>query len=117
MNLPRGWGIGLLSKVWLLVVMAGLVLLSGCAAAGASGPSVTTGASTPSSVPPVTGSGVAQPVLASSELVVGKNRFVLGMLDSKNGKPIPDIPEVSLQFFKVHADGTATKVGDASTVY
>ena len=61
--------------------------------------------------------GVVQPALASSELVVGSERFVFGLLDPKTGYPINDVPEVTIQFFKVHADGTATKTGDAQPIY
>ena len=59
----------------------------------------------------------ARPVLASSNLVVGANRFVFGLLDAQTGQPIPDVPQTQLQFFKVHDDGTATKMGDATVVY
>jgi hypothetical protein len=61
--------------------------------------------------------GVAAPLLVSSDLVVGPNRFVFGLVDRGTGQPIPDVPQVSLQFFTVHADGTATKIGDADVVY
>ncbi len=77
----------------------------------------------PSSLSAVAGStptaepGYAQPVLASSELVVGKERFVFGLVDSRTGQPISDVPEVTIQFFKVHDDGTATKVGDAAPIF
>ena len=56
-------------------------------------------------------------MLTSSELVLGPNRFVLGMVDTNTGNPILDVPDVSLQFFKVNDDGTAVKAGDANTVY
>jgi hypothetical protein len=61
--------------------------------------------------------GVVQPALASSELVVGSERFVFGLLDPQTRQPINDVPEVSIQFFKIHDDGTATKTGDAQPIY
>ena len=79
----------------------------GCGGQGAILPSAT----------PTTVSGYARPVLASSELVVGKERFVFGLVDSQTGQPIPDEAQVSIQFFKVHDDGTATKVGDATPIF
>src|SRR5688572_20703323 len=59
----------------------------------------------------------ARAVIANSELVVGENRFVLGLLDTQTGQPINYVPEVGVQFFKVNSDETATKVGDATVVY
>lgn len=59
----------------------------------------------------------AKPVLASSELTVGPNRFVFGLVSPRTGAPIMDVPEVGVQFFKVHENHTATKVGDARAVY
>lgn len=58
-----------------------------------------------------------KPALASSELVVGNERFVFGLLDPQSGEPINDAPKVEIQFFKVHDDGTATKVGDATPIF
>jgi hypothetical protein len=86
-------------------------------AAGCGGETAPPASSLQSSSPAATPSGVARPVLAVSELVVGPNRFVFGLVDSGTGLPITDVAEVGLQFFKVHADGTATKVGDADVVY
>ena len=59
----------------------------------------------------------AGPLLASSELLVGPNRFVFGLVSTATGAPISDVPEVDLQFFRLNADDTATKVGDAQPVY
>src|SRR5437660_11037296 len=42
-----------------------------------------------------------QPVIASSELVVGPNRFTMGVLD-RTGTPIPDA-KVHLRFFRLIA--------------
>lgn len=60
-----------------------------------------------------------QPVPASTELVVGQNRFTLGVLD-KAGKPIPDA-QVHLKFFQLsgapsaagQAQGTLNSEADA----
>lgn len=80
------------------------------------------GTGTNQSVAPTATSGaeaepkVAMPVLAVTDLVVGHNRFVFGLADETTGQPIGDTPQVTVQFFKVHADGTATKMSDASVV-
>src|SRR5439155_20675930 len=60
---------------------------------------------------------VAQPQIASSELVVGQERFVFGLISSRTGQPIKDVPVVGLQFFKLNDDGTATKISDGTVVY
>lgn len=57
------------------------------------------------------------PKLASSELVTGPERFVFGLINSKTGAPIKDVPVVGVQFLKVHEDGTATKVSDGVASY
>lgn len=57
-----------------------------------------------------------KPILAASELVTGPNRFVFGLVHPTTGAPIGDVPEAGVQFFKVHDNGTATKVGDAAAV-
>ncbi|HET6313167.1 MAG TPA: hypothetical protein VFH60_04975 [Chloroflexia bacterium] len=59
---------------------------------------------------------IAKPVLAVTDLVVGHNRFVFGLAEETTGQPITDVPQVTVQFFKVHPDGTATKMSDASVV-
>ncbi len=93
-----------------IITVASLLVLL---AAGCGDSSATTVQGTPAS-----GSGeVAKVVIASSEMVVGEDRFVLGLLDTKSGQPINYVPEVSIQFFKVNSDGTATKTGDATPVY
>lgn len=61
--------------------------------------------------------GGVKPVLATSELLTGPGRFVFALVDAKSGAPIGDAPEVLLQFFEVHPNGTATKRGDAAAVY
>lgn len=91
-----------------------LMLVAGC---GDSGGTV---ASVPSVQPTTSGAGddLAKAVLASSEMVVGEDRFVLGLLDPKSGQPIGYVPEVSVQFFKVSDDGSAVaKTDKASTIY
>ncbi len=44
-----------------------------------------------------------QPVLASSELLVGADRFSLGILDGATGAPLPDA-KVHFRFFEVHGN-------------
>lgn len=77
-----------------------------------------TGPHTHADETPVSGKGIqVQPALASSVLTVGRNRFVFGLVSAKTGAPIAGVPEVEVQFFKVHPDGRATKTGDADAVY
>lgn len=93
------------------------VVLTGCGGSLNASASTDSGPAAEPTLIPTRVPGDAKPVLANSELVVGANRFVLGMIDSNTGNPILDVPDVSLQFFKVNPDGTAVKVGDANTVY
>ena len=90
-----------------------LILSAGCGndASTVAVPTAATGGATPAP------GDRAQAVLATSEMVVGEDRFVLGLLDSKSGQPIGYVPEVTIQFFKVNNDGTATKTGDAKPIY
>lgn len=60
--------------------------------------SVAAAANAGRATPAVAGAAL-QPVIASSELVVGPNRFTLGVLD-RNGMPIPDAT-VHLRFFQL----------------
>ena len=97
-----------------LVVAALLLMLAaGCG----------NGATSSQSVPTVALAGadpdgdVAKAVIAVSEMVVGENRFVLGLLDVKTGQPINYVPGVQIQFFKVNDDNTATKTGDATPIF
>lgn len=99
-----------MNRLVILLAAAFLLLAVGCGDGGG-------GSVTPAATPSPTSESVAQPVLAVSELVVGPNRFVFGLLEGNTGLPIVDVAEVGVQFFKVHEDGTATKVGDAEVVY
>lgn len=86
----------------LLTIIAGL--LAGCGT-GAGDNSASSGAS-------------AKPILATSELLVGPNRFVFGLVNAKTSAPLADTPDtVDVQLLKVHDNDTATKVGDATAVY
>ncbi len=55
------------------------------------------------------------PVLASSELATGRNRFGLGLIDSRNQAITAG--DVQLEFFKLTKSGTAEKRGDAKAVF
>lgn len=84
------------------------MLLSGCGAGAGDVPTPTHAvAAAPK---------IAKPVLAVSDLIVGPNRFVFGLADEVSGQPITDVPDLKIQFFKLNADGTATKTGDADVV-
>lgn len=103
-------------KLWVLVGIVGLVVLAGCGDGGTG--SVSTGTTPVGAVASVTvGPSLAKAVLAASDLVVGENRFVFGLLDSATGQPISYVPQTSIQFFKVNDDGTATKTGDGEVIY
>src|SRR4051794_13861389 len=96
-----------------------VLLLAGCADAGSNAaatsqqPPISNDAGAPSPTAVV----LAAPKLASSELVTGPERFVFGLVNSKTGLPIKDVPVVGVQFLKVHEDGTATKVSDGVASY
>jgi len=92
-------------------VLAAAVALAALAAAcggssaknqaqSANAPSATVSASRGKGTPAVA-TAALQPVIASSELVVGPNRFTLGVLDH-GGTPIPDA-KVHLKFFQLSA--------------
>ena len=101
-----------LSRLLAIIGVSALLLTSGC------GDGVGTTQSAPPTVTPASGgeARIAKPVLAVTDLVVGHNRFVFGLAEETTGQPINDVPQVTVQFFKVHADGTATKMSDASVV-
>src|SRR5204862_7356323 len=42
---------------------------------------------------------------------------VFGLVSTRTGLPIKDVPVVGLQLFKVNDDGTATKISDGEAVY
>ncbi len=99
-----------------------LLVVAGCGDNGALPPTVPpvapTAAAAQTGVATAGASGkFAKAVLASSEMVVGDDRFVIGLLDPDKGQPINYVPAVSIQFFKVNSDGTATKTGDATPIY
>lgn len=117
-------------KSWLAIIVL-IIFASGCSdsASSSAGPTPTVVQITPQKVasglnPPTVsaaqanaGPDVARPDLASSELVVGQERFVFVLISSKTGKPIKDVPAVGIQFLKVNDDGTAVKVSDAEVLY
>ena len=101
-----------LSRLIAFISVAALLLAAGCGdGAGTNQPPA------PSMTPASEGEAkIAKPVLAVTDLVVGHNRFVFGLAEETTGQPINDVPQVTVQFFKVHPDGTATKMSDASVV-
>ncbi|HEX8221971.1 MAG TPA: hypothetical protein VF914_22470 [Chloroflexia bacterium] len=101
-----------LSKLVAFISVAALLVAAGCGdGAGTNQPAA------PTMTPASDGEAkIAKPVLAVTDLVVGHNRFVFGLAEETTGQPINDVPQVTVQFFKVHPDGTATKMSDASVV-
>ncbi len=103
-------------KVSLLSLIV-LILLAACGqpTAGSDDAASTPHARATTSAP-ATGGGTIQPVLATSEIVVGPNRVALGLLE--NNVPIPDAAEtkVTVRYYKVHGD-TATLVGEEKARY
>jgi hypothetical protein len=89
----------------------------------------TTPASNPAATPAAAStSGAANPLIkpraggadlvavqASSELAQGRNRFALGLIDARN-QPITS-GNVSVEFFKLLANGQAEKRGDGTAVF
>lgn len=93
--------------------IAALMLAEGC---GDGSGTNSNGAPPPSSTVATGEVKIAKPILAVTDLVVGRNRFVFGLVDETSGQPINDTPNVTIQFFKVNNDGTATKMSDATVV-
>ena len=90
-----------------LSVILAMILLTGC---GQAANSFGTVANKPDTVG-VAQSTALQPVLASSEVVVGPNRLALGILE--NNVPIPDAPQtrVHVRYYKL-AGSQATMTGE-----
>ncbi|MFL5735068.1 MAG: TlpA family protein disulfide reductase [Chloroflexia bacterium] len=115
-----------MKPIFLMIVAAGLLLIAGCdsGASGVAGaPASPTAQPTPKllvsskALTPSVEPDRAVPVIANSEFAVGQERFVFGIVNSRTGQPIKDVPVVGLQFFKVNDDGTATKIGDGEAIY
>ena len=106
-------------KTVLAAAMLLLLLVAGCGGGNETNNSTLPVATQPAGAgtSPTAGGKFARAVIATSELVVGENRFVMGLLDTATGQPINYVPEVGVQFFKVNNDGTAVKVGDGQVVY
>ena len=101
-----------LSRLIATIGVAALLVAAGCGdGAGTNQPAAPTGTQAAAAE-----AKIAKPVLAVTDLVVGHNRFVFGLAEETTGQPINDVPQVTVQFFKVHPDGTATKMSDASVV-
>ena len=60
----------------------------------------------------------AAPILGSSVLVPGPNRFVFGLIDVKTGVPVKDVTQVDAHYYKLSETGdTGTKINDAQAIY
>ena len=103
-----------LGRLLSTIGIAALLLAAGCGDGNAT--ITNSGAPTPTATAAASQASVAMPILAVTDLVVGRNRFVFGLADETTGQPINDTPNVTIQFFKVNGDGTATKKSDATVV-
>jgi hypothetical protein len=105
----------MLRKTLLLILFAGGMVLAAC---GGSSDSDQAAAPLPTATSdagqsPTTGYG---PVVAASELVVGDNRFSLGIIDNATGQPVPDA-KVHLRFFTLQGNqGTLKSEADAAFI-
>ena len=98
-----------------LPVLGGLVsvaLLEACQAPATPAPTPT--APNPLIKPKATNGVPLTPVLASSELALGRNRFAMGLIDAAN-QPITD-GQVHVEFFKINGQ-TAEKRSEADAVF
>ncbi|GIV95495.1 MAG: thiol reductase thioredoxin [Herpetosiphonaceae bacterium] len=93
-----------------LALLFFLVLLSPLAGCGSVEQPARSGAREPT---PLATAGRLTPVIASSELTVGRNRFTLGLL--RENTPVEDAT-VHLRFFKIEGD-TATLTEEADAPY
>lgn len=84
-----------------LAAVLGALALAACGSSGNSNgkPAANNAANAAASATRVAPGAALQPVIASSELVVGPNRFTMGILDH-GGTPIPDA-KVHLKFFEI----------------
>ena len=106
-----------------LALLGGSVasLLAACqAATPTSNPALTPAPASTSSaanplIKPRAGGAELLAVQASSELAQGRNRFALGLIDARN-QPIT-AGSVSVEFFKLLANGQAEKRGDGTAVF
>lgn len=57
------------------------------------------------------------PILGSTELSPGSNRFVFALIDAKSQAPVANIPQVDVLFFKVQADSTGKQTAQTQAVY
>ena len=91
---------------------AGLALLDACQAPAAPSPAPT--AANPLIKPNAINGAELTPVLSSSELALGRNRFAIGLIDARN-QPITS-GQVHLEFFKLNGQ-TAEKRSGADAIF
>src|SRR5436309_2787064 len=110
-----------LTRRQLVQLLAGGTLASLLVACQAPGPTApgAAAAAAPTAVNPLikpraTGADLTA-VLASSEVAQGRNRFALGLIDARN-QPIVS-GDVSIEFFKLAANGSAEKRSDGAPVF
>ncbi|MHB8573951.1 MAG: TlpA family protein disulfide reductase [Dehalococcoidia bacterium] len=113
-------GASMRRRGFLLLPMLVAIGAGGAACSANSGSkSVATSPSAPAKTVTSVAAGSSQPfapVIASSELVVGQNRFALGLLDTKTNTPLPDA-RVHLRFFTlVGNQGTLRSEADTTFI-
>lgn len=117
MKLPLAFG----RPVWLVVTVVALAGVAACSSGGSDSKAKTSNTASPvaqTAASPASGTAQAganafAPVVASSELVVGQNRFALGILDEQTNTPLPDA-QVRFRFFTLKGDqGTLRSEADA----
>lgn len=99
------------SAARLLPFVAAGLLFAACSGssdppAGGAGPAVLATATRDPAAPPFSA------VIATSELVVGQNRFALGILDEAKNRPIPDA-QVRMRFVKLTSGNQGTVKAEA----
>ena len=116
----------LLSSRWALprmaLIVSALLVAAACSsdatkpagsAGGTGNPAARSASGTPTAATPSANAQPFSPVVASSELVVGRNRFALGIIDEQTKLPLPDA-QVRFRFFTLKGDqGTLRSEADA----
>src|SRR3712207_5259533 len=97
----------MLRSTYLLFLVACGVVLAACGGSSDPDQAAAPGASATSAAASTPGTGYG-PVVAASELVVGRNRFVLGIIDNATGQPLPDAT-VHFRFFTLQGNQGSLK--------
>lgn len=98
---------------WKTALGAALTVVAGATFVACSGGGANSGNQAKAATPVAT---QFAPVVAASELVVGQNRFALGIIDQKTGQPVPDAA-TRFRFLKMESANQATPKSEADAKF